>query len=220
MPAERPAERDRAALLVVDVQPDFLPGGPLGIAGGDAILDGIAALMRSTRFRLQVATQDWHPPGHVSFASTHDGRTPMEVIDLYGHEQTLWPDHCVQGTPGAALREGLPWERLAAIIRKGTDPSSDSYSAFRNNWDEAGERPTTGLAGYLRERGVEKVFICGLARDFCVRWSARDAAQEGFHVTVLWDLSRPVDAASDAEVREELEGLGVRIISSEDLGRG
>lgn len=213
-------ERERAALVVVDIQPDFLPGGALAIEGGDAILDGVTGLMRGDLFGVQVATQDWHPFDHVSFASNHDGRSPMDVIELYGHEQTLWPDHCVQGTAGAALREGLPWDRVAAIIRKGADRRCDSYSAFRNNWDERGERPSTGLAGYLEEREVEDVFLCGLARDFCVRWSARDAAQVGFNVFVLWDLTRPVDPASDREVREELEALGVRLISSRQLSAG
>jgi nicotinamidase/pyrazinamidase len=202
----------RAALLVIDVQPDFLPGGALAVADGDAILAPLRALLDRDAFALCVATQDWHPRGHVSFASSHPGRRPFEVIEVHGHEQTLWPDHCVQGTPGAALHPDVPWERISAVIRKGADPAVDSYSGFRNNWDAAGDRPPTGLAGYLRERGVADVYLCGLARDFCVKWSAEDAAAAGFRTRVLWDLTRPVDPASDERVRRDLERAGVEIL--------
>lgn len=208
----------RTALLVVDVQPDFLPGGALAVGEGDRILEGIRTLMESDRFEVRVATQDWHPPDHLSFASNHEDREEMDVIDLYDHEQILWPDHCVQGSPGAELAVDMPWERVMAIVRKGTDPKVDSYSAFRNNWDPDGERPKTGLAGYLRERGVEHVVLCGLARDFCVKWSGEDAADEGFDVTVVWDLTRPVDPDSNAAVRRDLEEAGVRIVDLQDLG--
>lgn len=201
-------------LLVVDVQPDFLPGGSLAVGDGDAILDGVRALLESDRFGVRVATQDWHPPGHLSFAISHPGRRPMEVIDLHGHEQILWPDHCVQGTPGAELLAGMPWHRVSAIVRKGTDPRVDSYSAFRNNWDPEGKRPRTGLAGYLRERDVEEVWLCGLARDFCVKWSAEDAADDGFRVRVLWDLTRSVDPRSDEAVLAALRERGVDVIES------
>lgn len=204
-------DRARTALLVVDVQPDFLPGGALAVPDGDAILAPLAALLERLPYALAVATQDWHPPGHVSFASAHPGRRPFEVIDLHGHPQTLWPDHCVQGTPGAALHAALPWTRVSAVIRKGADPAVDSYSGFRNNWDADGRRPPTGLAGYLRERGVEAVHVCGLARDYCVRWSAEDAAAAGFRTTVLWALTRPVAPASDDAVREALDRAGVRV---------
>lgn len=205
--AVRPAD---AALLLVDLQPDFLPGGALPVEGGDQILEPVDRLMRSRRFGLCVATQDWHPPGHISFASRH-GCAPFERIELHGHSQTLWPDHCVQGTPGAALHAALPWEVVEAVVRKGTDEDTDSYSGFRNNWNARGERPPTGLAGYLRERGVVQVFICGLARDYCVKWTAEDAAAAGFETTVLWDLTRPVAASSDEEVRASLTGAGVAI---------
>lgn len=208
----------RSALLVVDVQPDFLPGGALAVGDGDAILEPLARLMASGRFGLQVATQDWHPPGHVSFASSHPGRKPLDVIDLHGHDQVLWPDHCVQGTPGAELHPDLPWERVAAIVRKGADPLCDSYSGFRNNWDRHGARPPTGLAGYLRERGVERVYLCGLARDYCVRWSAEDAVAAGFDTGFLWDLTRSVDPAGDEALRRALEGLGVELLDSTSLG--
>lgn len=211
-----PEARD-AALIVVDVQPDFLPGGALAVRDGDAILDGVRRLLLADTPALRIATQDWHPAGHVSFASAHPGRRPFETIPLYGHEQMLWPDHCVQGTPGAELAPGLPWERVAAVIRKGTDPAVDSYSGLRNNWNQAGERPPTGLAGYLRERGVRDVWVCGLARDYCVRWTAEDAAQAGFEVRVLWDLTRPVDPASDADVRRALAAAGVAVADSAAL---
>jgi nicotinamidase/pyrazinamidase len=206
------AATGRRALIIVDVQPDFLPGGALGVAEGDAILAPIRELLARFPFDLAVATQDWHPRGHVSFASSHPGRRPFDVIDVHGHPQTLWPDHCVQGTAGAELSPGLPWERVSAIIRKGAQQEVDSYSGFRNNWDAQGERPLTGLAGYLREREVEEVYLCGLARDFCVKWSAEDAVAAGFRTTVLWDLTRPVVAESDASVRQELERAGVRVV--------
>lgn len=211
------ADLEHAALLLVDIQPDFLPGGALPVREGDRILEPVAGLMDGGPFGLQVATQDWHPPDHVSFASRHPGRAPLQVIELYGHEQVLWPDHCVQGTPGAELHPDLPWDRVSAIVRKGTDADSDSYSGFRNNWDPDGRRPVTGLAGYLRERGVSAVFLCGLARDYCVRWSAEDAAAAGFDTYVLWDLTRSVDPSGDGALRRHLEERGVRIVSSAGL---
>jgi nicotinamidase/pyrazinamidase len=199
------------ALIVVDMQPDFLPGGRLAVQQGDQVLDGIADLLRSDDFAVKVATQDWHPPDHVSFASNHPGRGPMDTIELHGHQQVLWPDHCVQDTPGAALVDGLPWHEVDAIIRKGMNPSVDSYSGFRNNWGPEGARPSTGLAGYLSDRGVSAVLVCGLARDFCVRWTAEDAAQVGFATTLRWDLSRSVDPSGDGRMRQELEESGIRI---------
>lgn len=209
------ADLSTTALLLVDIQPDFMPGGPLAVAQGDAILAPVRALMESDRFGVCVATQDWHPPGHVSFASSHSGRRPMERIDLYGHEQTLWPDHCVQDTPGAALHDDLPWARAAAVIRKGMDPAVDSYSGFRNNWNAAGERPPTGLAGYLRERGIDTVCLAGLARDVCVRFTALDAAAAGFRTRVMWELTRSVDPGADATVKAQLRGRGVELVYSE-----
>ena len=207
----------RSALLVVDIQPDFLPGGALPVEHGDEILDSVADLMRSERFQLEVATQDWHPPDHVSFASRHKRKAPYDRIELYGHEQILWPDHCIQGTPGAELHRGLPWERVDAVIRKATDPVVDSYSAFRNNWNAAGDRPATGLGGYLHDRGIEAVFICGLARDFCVKWSAEDAIAAGFRAHVVWDLTRAIYPEADKENERSLRELGVEILESGDL---
>lgn len=205
------------ALLVIDVQPDFLPGGNLAVGEGDAILEGVGELMRSREYPVKVATQDWHPLDHVSFASNHRGREPMERVELHGHEQILWPDHCVQSTEGAQLAPGLPWEEVDAVIRKGTSPDVDSYSGFRNNWGPGGDRPVTGLAGYLRERGVESVAVCGLARDVCVRWTVEDAMEGGFGTTLVWDLTRSVDPSGDDALRQDLEKLGVRIVSRAEL---
>lgn len=201
----------RTALLAVDLQHDFLPGGALGVPDGDEILAPVDRLVSSGRFPVVVATQDWHPPDHVSFASSHPGAEPFDEIDLYGRPQVLWPDHCVQGSRGAELHPELTLDPVTAIIRKGTDPRVDSYSAFRHNWNAAGRRPATGLAGYLRELGVGVVHIVGLARDYCVRWSAEDAADAGFEVHVHWDLTRPVDAASDDRVRAALLDRGIHI---------
>jgi nicotinamidase/pyrazinamidase len=205
------------ALLVVDVQNDFLPGGALAVPDGHAILAPLRRLMDSGAFELIVATQDWHPRGHVSFASSHPGHKPMDTIRLYGHEQTLWPDHCVQGSHGARLHPDLSWDKAAAIIRKATDPTTDSYSALRNNWNPRGKRPPTGLTGYLKNYGVRQVYICGLARDFCVRWSAEDAVKDGLRVTVIWDLCRSIDPSSDEWLRRRLIARGVKIIDSADV---
>jgi nicotinamidase/pyrazinamidase len=206
-----------SALLVVDMQYDFLPGGALPTADGDRIVEPMRRLLQSTRYGCVVVTQDWHPPKHVSFASSHPGRKPFDTITLYGREQVLWPDHCVPGTKGATIHAALPLERVDAIVRKGTDPKVDSYSTFRNNWDEHGERPRTGLAGYLRERGIEHVYLCGLARDYCVLWSAEDAADAGFRTTVIWDLTSPVDPSADHAVRSALDRKGVRIVEADAL---
>lgn len=203
----------RTALLVVDLQPDFMPGGALPVAEGDQLVSPIRDLLMSGRFDVVVATQDWHPRGHISFASSHPGAAPYDSITLYGHAQVLWPDHCVQGTAGAALHEGLPLEWVDAILRKGNDPAVDSYSGFRNNWNVMKDRPATGLAGLLKERGVTHVLVCGLARDYCVRWTAEDAADAGFRVRFLWDLTRPVDPESDEEVHEALAAKGVAIVT-------
>jgi nicotinamidase/pyrazinamidase len=212
-------DRDRSVLLLVDIQADFMPGGALPVAGGDRIVEPLRLLMETGPFRVFAATQDWHPPGHVSFASSHAGKRPFETIELYGHRQTLWPDHCVQGSTGARLHEGIPWDKVAVMIRKGMDPDSDSYSGFRNNWNPCGERPPTGLAGYLRERDIDTVFCCGLARDVCVKWTALDAVQAGFRTCMLWDMTRAVDPQSDDAVRGTLSANGVEVIESDSLPR-
>ena len=207
----------RIALILVDVQPDFMPGGTLACHEGDAIVPGIDALLRQRRFRHVAATQDWHPRGHVSFAGSHSGRAPFEQITLYGQPQTLWPEHCVQDTPGAALHPGIDWSALDAVIRKGSDPGVDSYSGFRENHGPHGSRPSTGLAGWLRERGVDEVVVCGLARDVCVLWTVQDALDLGFRASVLWDLSRPVTPASDDATRATLQAQGIGIVTSAEL---
>ena len=206
-----------AALIVVDAQPDFMPGGALACHKGDVIVPGIDELLRSRMFRHVVATQDWHPRGHVSFASSHPGSKPFEQISLYGQPQTLWPDHCVQGTPGAELHPGIDWSALDAVIRKGSDPGVDSYSGFRENHGPAALRPRTGLAGWLRERDIDEVYVCGLARDVCVLWTAQDALELGFRTQLLWDLSRPVTPDTDAATRATLLAQGITIIEASEL---
>ena len=178
---------DREVLIVTDPQLDFCPGGALAVPQGDQIVPRVNRLAR--RFSHVILTQDWHPRGHGSFASTHPGRLPFETIEVDYGAQTLWPDHCVEGTPGAEFHPGLDIARVELIIRKGYRPRIDSYSAFREN-----DRKTpTGLAGYLRERGFERVTLCGLATDFCVFFSAIDAIAAGFATRVALDASRAID---------------------------
>jgi nicotinamidase/pyrazinamidase len=205
-----------AALILVDVQPDFMPGGALACHQGDAIVAGIDQWLRRRRFRHVVATQDWHPRGHVSFASSHPGKAPFAQITLHGQPQTLWPDHCVQGTPGAELHPAIDWSALDAVIRKGSDLAVDSYSGFRENHGPDGTRPRTGLGGWLRERGVAEVFVCGLARDVCVLWTAQDARELGFRVSVLWDLCRPVTPDTDIATRVALLAQGITILEGDE----
>ena len=175
------------ALLVIDVQNDFCPGGALAIPHGDAVVPILTAL--GPRFAHVLLTQDWHPAGHISFASSHPGRQPFERIPVAYGEQTLWPDHCLQGTPGAALHPALDLPHAELILRKGFRRAIDSYSAFLED-----DRITpTGLAGYLRERGLKRLFLAGLAYDFCVRFSALDGAALGFDCLVLEDACRPVN---------------------------
>jgi nicotinamidase/pyrazinamidase len=174
-------------LLVVDAQNDFMPGGALAVPRGDEVVPIINALAK--RFANVVLTQDWHPPRHVSFASSHRGRRPFERISLDYGEQVLWPDHCVQGTGGAALHRDLAIPHAQLVLRKGCHPTVDSYSAFV----EADRKHTTGLAGYLRERNIHRVFACGLATDFCVAWSAIDARKTDFEVIVIEDACRAID---------------------------
>jgi len=174
------------ALIVIDMQNDFCPGGALAVTGGDEIVAPINALM--SEFKTVILTQDWHPRGHSSFASSHAGQEPMSVIDMPYGPQVLWPDHCIQGTKGAEFHEALRTDG-DMIIRKGFNPAIDSYSAFFEN----DHTTPTGLEGYLRTRGIEKLTMVGLALDFCVNFSAVDGAQLGFDVTVRQDLSRAID---------------------------
>lgn len=207
----------QAALILVDVQPDFMPGGALACHEGDAIVPAIDKLLHRRLFGQTVATQDWHPRGHVSFASMHVGKAPFEQIQLYGQPQTLWPDHCVQDTTGAALHPGIDWSLADLILRKGNRPDVDSYSAFQENHGPDGSRSSTGLAGWLRERGVTEIYAVGLARDVCVLWTVQDALALGFRANVVWDLTRPVTPESDAATRATLEKLGVGIVQSVEL---
>jgi len=197
----------RDALVVVDLQHDFLPGGALAVARGDEIVPGVARL--AERFSTVVATQDWHPPGHVSFASAHPGAAPYTTLLLPQGPQELWPDHCVRGTSGAALHPALPDRAVTLVLRKGTRREVDSYSGFRENVGPDGRRPTTGLGAWLVARGVRRVFVCGLARDFCVRATAVDGAAEGLEVTVLEDLTRAVFPERAAEADQALRAAGV-----------
>lgn len=203
------ALRPDDALIVIDVQYDFLPGGALAVADGQAILPTVAALMR--RFAQVVLTQDWHPADHASFAASHPGRRPFETLELPYGPQTLWPVHCVQGSEGAALHASLPTERAFAILRKGANPRVDSYSAFT----EADGRTTTGLAALLQARGVGRVFLCGLATDFCVAYSALDARKAGFETWVISDACRAIDAAGSlAAARARMAAAGVKDVES------
>jgi nicotinamidase/pyrazinamidase len=178
---------DTDVLLVVDMQKDFMPGGALAVADGNSIVPLINRLAK--RFANVVLTQDWHPPGHISFASSHSGAKPFETMQVASGDQALWPDHCVQGSPGAALHEALAIDHAILILRKGYRGDIDSYSAFM----EADRKTTTGLAGFLREKGVRRVFACGVATDYCVAWSALDARAKGFDTFVIEDACRAID---------------------------
>lgn len=193
-------------LLIVDPQNDFCPGGALAVPGGDEIFALINKF--AGRFEHIAITQDWHPAGHASFASSHPGKQPFETIELSYGTQVLWPDHCVQGTSGAALHHDLDVSRAQLIVRKGFHANIDSYSAFFEN-----DRKTpTGLGGYLRERGIEKLFLCGLATDFCVNFSALDAVAEGFEVVVFEDACRAIDLdGSLAAAKTAMLEAGVEI---------
>jgi nicotinamidase/pyrazinamidase len=186
------------ALIVIDMQNDFCPGGALAVTGGDDIVDGINALMAD--FQTVILTQDWHPAGHSSFASSHPGAAPMQVVDMPYGPQVLWPDHCIQGTPGAAFHQGLRTDG-DLIIRKGYNPAIDSYSAFFEN----DHTTPTGLEGYLRTRGITTLTLVGLALDFCVNYSAVDAAKLGFDVTVRTLLSRGIDVGGSLDAA--LDGM-------------
>jgi nicotinamidase/pyrazinamidase len=189
--AIKPGESD--VLIAVDIQNDFCAGGALAVPGGQQT--ALAANAVSRRFRHVVLSQDWHPPGHLSFASSHPGRAPLEVIDTDYGPQVLWPDHCVQGSAGADFHRSLDVPHAELILRKGMDRRIDSYSVFVEN-----DRATpTGLAGYLRERGFSRIFLLGLAFDFCVLWSAEDARRLGFEVVVLEDACRSIDIEGSAE---------------------
>ena len=209
----KPAICDQDVLLVVDIQNDFCPAGRLAVPRGDEVVPVINLL--ASRFQHVVLTQDWHPAGHLSFASAHPGRNPYETIEVSYGPQILWPDHCVQGTPGAEFHPDLRIAHAELVLSKGYHHNIDSYSAFYEN-----DRKThTGLAGYLRERGFTRVFLAGLAFDFCVRYSSEDAKREGFDVVVVEDACRGIDVAGSMRATRELfDGIGIRCVSAATLG--
>lgn len=202
----------RDVLIVIDVQNSFLPGGSLAVTDGDAVIAPINRLARG--FRNVVLTQDWHPADHLSFASQHAGRKPFEVIRLPYGEQVLWPDHCVQGSAGAQLADALDIPHAQLVIRKGWQRDVDSYSAFT----EADRKTSTGLGGYLRQRGMTRVFAVGLATDFCVAWTAMDARRQDFEAYVIEDACRGIDTqGSLAGAWSDMAAAGVKRIQSDDL---
>jgi len=201
-----------SVLLVIDMQYDFMPGGALAVAEGDDLVPLINRL--GQQFRGVVITQDWHPAGHISFASSHPGCTPFEIITLPYGPQTLWPDHCIQGSNGAQLHAELDLPHAQLILRKGCNPHIDSYSAFL----EADRKTPTGLASYLKERGVQNVFVVGLALDFCVAWSALDARAAGFNTLVIEDACRAIDMNGTLEKAwQDMQAAGVTRITSSEL---
>jgi nicotinamidase/pyrazinamidase len=204
-------------LGLIDIQPTFMPGGELPIADGDAIIPAVNQLL--ARFDHAFATQDWHPSGHASFASAHPGRVPYDTIEMPYGAQVLWPDHGIAGTPNAAIHAAIDQTRIEAVIRKGFRRNLDSYSAFFEN-----DRQTpTGLEAWLRQRGFSRLFLCGLATDFCVAWSAEDAVRLGFTVTIVEDACRgiglptPDGRTTMHAARDRLTDLGVRFASSDAI---
>jgi nicotinamidase/pyrazinamidase len=214
-----PIISDTDVLGLVDVQPTFMPGGELPVADGDAVVPAINRLL--ARFSHAFATQDWHPPGHSSFASAHPGRQAFAEIDMPYGRQVLWPDHALQGSASAALHRDLDLRRVELIIRKGFRPELDSYSAFFEN----DHKTPTGLDGWLRQRGFQRLFLAGLATDFCVAWSAQDAARLGYDVTVIEDACRGIGIPLGTgrttmdDAQERLARIGVRLASSDEIDR-
>ena len=206
----KPGAKD--ALIVVDVQNDFCPGGRLAVQKGDEVVPLVNELAK--RFENVVLTQDWHPPGHQSFANSHPGSRPFDSIKLAYGEQVLWPDHCVQGSDGAALHKDLAVPHAQLVVRKGWRKDVDSYSAFL----EADRKSRTGLEGYLDERGIKRVFVCGLATDFCVAWTALDARKLGFGCAVVEDACRAIDMqGSLAAAWEKMKQAGVKRTQSDNF---
>lgn len=198
-------------LVIVDVQIDFMPGGSLQVSGGDKIVPVINKIL--PKFELVVATQDWHPENHKSFAKNHSGKEVFETIDLNGLEQKLWPPHCVQGTKGAEFHPDLETRPIEAIFRKGMDPEIDSYSGFYDN----GHKKITGLSGYLREKGAVELYFCGLAADICVYFSLMDALKEGFKATLIEDAAVPLLPEDFDKIRRDIISKGGRITTSEEV---
>ena len=195
------------ALVVIDLQNDFCPGGALAVTGGDAIVPVVNRLIGE--FDHVVMTQDWHPAGHSSFASSHPGKQPFETVEMPYGTQTLWPDHCIQGTQGAMFHSGLRWDKAQIVIRKGFRRAIDSYSAFYEN----DHSTPTGLGGYLKERGIGAVTLCGLATDFCVAFSAIDARKHGLAVNVRLDACRGIDLGGSMDaMMAKMKEAGVRLV--------
>ncbi|MDX1754362.1 MAG: bifunctional nicotinamidase/pyrazinamidase [Salinimicrobium sediminis] len=198
-------------LIIVDAQIDFMPGGALEVKGGDRIIPVINKIL--PQFDLVVATQDWHPANHKSFAVNHSGKKEFEIIELNGLEQKLWPPHCVQETKGADFHPDLKTGRIEAIFRKGMDPEIDSYSGFYDN----GHKKSTGLSGYLREKGATELYFCGLAADICVYFSLLDALKEGFSATLIEDAAVPLIPEEFGRIKDDIQQKGGKIISSNEL---
>jgi nicotinamidase/pyrazinamidase len=200
------------ALIIVDIQNDFLPDGALHVPEGNQVVPVINRIQE--KFPLVIASQDWHPSDHKSFASNHQDKKPYDVIMLDGLEQVLWPDHCVQGTKGAEFSEELSIKKIEAVIRKGMNPMIDSYSTFFDN----GHKKSTGLCGYLRERNVDHVYMAGLAQDYCVYFSSRDALNNGFKVSIIEDAVKPINKTEAVLKMKELKNMGAEIIRSNEPG--
>jgi len=198
-------------LLIIDVQNDFLPGGSLEVPKGHEIISVINLIQ--DKFELVVATQDWHPANHISFASNHQGKKPFSEVELNGMTQILWPDHCVQNSFGSQFHKDLNMTNTEAIFRKGMDRQIDSYSGFYDN----GHKKNTGLNGYLRERKADELFFCGLAADVCVWFSILDARKEGFPVTLVEDATKPINEKKFGKIKGEMKNMGVTILSSVDI---
>ena len=199
------------AIILVDIQNDFLPTGNLPVPQGDEIIDVVNPLL--SKFEHVIATQDWHPANHGSFASQHDGKDAFTVIDLNGLDQVLWPDHCVQDSKGANFAPGLHTEQIQKVVQKGTDPSVDSYSGFADN----GGRIQTELDDYLRAKSIDTVYVCGLALDYCVQFTAHDALKRGYTTYVITDACRGIDPAGVQQALQSLEEAGAVLVSSTEL---
>ena len=198
-------------LIIIDVQNDFLPGGSLAVPKGDEIIDLINAFQE--KFDLIIATQDWHPAGHSSFAANHLGKEEFETIQLHNQEQVLWPIHCVQNSHGAAFSSSLQTSKIEAVFRKGMNPEIDSYSGFFDN----AHAKSTGLAGYLKEKNAEDLYFCGLAADYCVYFSIMDALNIGFSATLIEDATRAIDPSKFKDLKENILRKGGKIVQSKDL---
>ena len=199
------------ALVILDVQNDFMPGGALAVPNGDVIIPVINALQ--PKFDLIIATQDWHPPNHKSFASNHPKKNSFDKIILNGIEQVLWPDHCVQGKLGADFHPQLKTNKINAIFRKGTNPKIDSYSGFYDNKHSK----STGLAGYLKEKGAKELYFCGLCADICVYFTIKDGLKEGFKCFLIEDATYPLNTKNFIKIKKELLQMGVKILKSSQI---